>query len=105
MNRRSFLLGLCGAATTVAGIAALVPMISTPAEATPLDALKSAAPPEETGASEPYGVAPDGTPADSTYWVWRRGRRYWVAPRRRRRRRVCRRVRVRGGWRRRCWYR
>ncbi|MCS0502471.1 hypothetical protein [Ancylobacter mangrovi] len=50
------------------------------------------------------GAAPDGTPAEEAYWVWRNGRRIWVQPRRRRRR-VCRNVRVRGRWVRRCWWR
>ncbi|MCS0495077.1 hypothetical protein NVS89_08205 [Ancylobacter sp. MQZ15Z-1] len=47
------------------------------------------------------GAAPDGTPAEEAYWVWRNGRRIWIQPRRRR---VCRNVRVRGGWVRRCWW-
>lgn len=104
MDRRSFLLGLCGAAVAGTGAAALLPIVASPAEATPLDALKNLPPLDEAGEGEAYGAAPDGTPADSTYWVWRNGRRVWVAPRRRRRRRVCRRVRVNGIWRQRCWW-
>lgn len=101
MDRRSLLFGLFGFAGTVAVGAT----VATPVEATPLDALRNMPAAEADDAAEDaYGVAPDGTPADDTYWVWRNGRRYWVTPRRRRRRRVCRQVRVRGGWRTRCWY-
>lgn len=102
VERRSFLFGLCG----LAGVVATGRIIATPAEATPLEALRSIKTPEpESDAADAYGTAPDGTPAEDTYWVWRNGRRVWVAPRRRRRRRVCRRVWGRGGWRTRCWYR
>lgn len=103
MDRRSFLLGLCGIGSATAGVAALAPFLATPAQAVPLDALRAmpSSSPDRLP-PEAYGVTPDGTPADSTYWVWRNGRRYWVAPPRRRRR-VCRRVRVPGGWRTRCW--
>lgn len=110
MDRRSFLFGFCKAGAAVAGVATLAPLLLQQAEATPLEALKNlpALEPDmeapDVEAPGAYGEAPDGTPADSTYWVWRNGRRYWVAPRRRRRRRVCRRVRVRGGWARRCWW-
>lgn len=105
MDRRSFLLGLCGiGSATVAGTAVLGPLMATPAAATPLDALRTAPVPGVEPA-EAYGAAPDGTPADETYWVWRNGRRYWVTPPRRRRRRVCQRVRVPGGWRTRCFWR
>lgn len=77
----------------------------TKSEAAPLDVLRDMKSAESIeGAPESFGETPDGTRAENTYWVWRNGRRYWVQPRRRRRRRVCRRVRVRGGWRTRCWY-
>lgn len=103
MDRRSFLFGLCGLGTAAAGAAALSPLLTQPAEATPLDMLKDMPAPEPAKGEDVYGAAPDGTPADGTYWVWRNGRRYWVEPRRRRR--VCRRVWTRWGWRTQCWWR
>lgn len=100
MDRRSLLLGLFGFASAVVTGA----VVASRAEATPFDALRNLPAPEvDPPADRSYGEAPDGTPADNTYWVWRNGRRVWVAPRRRRR--VCRRVWVRGRWRTRCWYR
>lgn len=103
MDRRSFLFGLCGVGTAAVGAAALSPLLTQPAEATPLDMLKDMPAPAPEKGGDVYGAAPDGTPADSTYWVWRNGRRYWVEPRRRRR--VCRRVWTRWGWRTQCWWR
>lgn len=110
MDRRAFLFGLCGAGAAVAGAATLAPLLIDSAEAAPLDMLKAMPAtglkpdptPEPGDGAEVYGTAPDGTPAESTYWVWRNGRRVWIPPRRRR---VCRRVWTRWGWRTRCWWR
>lgn len=104
MDRRAFLFGLCGVGTAAVGAATLGPLLIQSAEATPLDLLKDVPTPEPAKSDEVYGEAPDGTPADSTYWVWRNGRRVWIPPRRRGRR-VCRRVWTRWGWRRQCWWR
>lgn len=103
MDRRSFLFGLCGFGAASAGATALTPLLMQPAAATPLEMLKNIPSAEGSEIADEYGVAPDGTPADSAYWVWRNGRRVWIAPRRRRR--VCRRVRTRSGWRTQCWWR
>lgn len=99
MDRRTFLLKLCGAGVVAAGAATIAPLLLTEAKATPLDALKNLEVPD-TGDS--IGAAPDGTPTDEAYWVWRNGRRIWVQPRRRR---VCRNVWVNGRRVRRCWWR
>ncbi len=61
MDRRTFLFGLYGLGTAAAGAAALGPLLTQRAEATPLDVLKDVPAPEPTESDDVYGEAPDGT--------------------------------------------